>query len=120
MTRNFALLGKTGLVVLFLLAGHQLALPLEAQSLCSGRCLVNPLTLRPYCSLSLFGQWICEDGQDWCAEFDCWASQPTPEPETVGAAGSSFLATPSPLCHRATTTQAGEGKVQVVALKARS
>jgi hypothetical protein len=43
--------------------------PVSAQ--CSGSCLLNPQTSQYHCSLSLFGQVICWEGPDWCAEFAC-------------------------------------------------
>jgi hypothetical protein len=57
------------LVVCVLMVGFSMSSPGNAQ--CSGRCLIHPQTLEPYCSLSVFGQVICFEGVDYCIEFAC-------------------------------------------------
>lgn len=120
MNPNQTPLRRPAFVALILLGALFLAPALQAQSLCSGRCFVHPITFLPYCSLSLFGQWICVEGPDWCAEFDCWASQPTEPAMVRSAAGSDLLASLPPSCHQPTVTPGGEVAIHVVVLKARS
>lgn len=73
MARKVHIIGLA--VGLFLSLGS----PLSAAGVgCNGRCLVDNSTFLPYCSLSLFGQYLCFAGPDWCGEFACTvATSPT-------------------------------------------
>jgi hypothetical protein len=94
------------LVGCVLMVGFSMSSPGRAQ--CSGRCLIHPQTLEPYCSLSLFGQVICFEGVDYCAEFAC--------PD--GLAAGLSLAQPG-FCQQASTPWL-PGTIKVVELKART
>jgi hypothetical protein len=93
---------------------------ISAQGLCSGSCLVDYITLQPYCGLSLFGTRICHEGADFCVEFAC------PDWTTV----SDIPTVIAGQCHQASPTlmagtlipdrSAPESLIQVVAFKDRS
>lgn len=87
-----------------------------AVALCNGRCLVID---RPVCSLSLFGQVICFEGVDYCAEFACpysasLPSQPLGQPSLQAAPLLQCALSPEVSFPRL------PGGIQVTYLKARS
>lgn len=92
----------------------------SAQGLCSGRCLVNPVTLEPYCSLSLFGTRICVEGVDYCAEFACPDGATAGEPETTIAGRCQQVPSTLLSANQALNASAPESTIQVIALKDRS
>jgi hypothetical protein len=123
MTRtSFARFRRSCLFTLVLTGGSLMASSLDAQVLCSGRCLQSPGGLTWSCSLSLFGQWICVDGQDYCAEFECWNSvSVTPSDQRVAAAGSVSPPAGRAVCSQTTPPATpAETKIQVESLKSRT
>jgi hypothetical protein len=88
--------------------------------LCNGRCLINPQTWLPYCSLSLFGSNICYEGYDYCAEFACPYGAMADEPQPANA-GQCAQASPAPLsANQVADPWIPGGKIQVIVHKDRS
>jgi hypothetical protein len=81
--------------------------PVEAQG-CNGRCLFDQYG-HPICSLSLYGTRICFEGQDTCAEFECW-----------DMAIASQEASAGPQCSMRSLKPVLTGQIEVAKLKART
>jgi hypothetical protein len=86
----------------------------SAQGICSGRCLVNPQTYQPYCSLSVFGHYICIEIVDGCGDFACQSlAANARSTEDQGAPSQCTLASTAP-------SPVSQGAVLVTKLKART